>query len=161
MTCDARQLRTPVRKSAEPTRKTRAPLPNSQEQEHLHRTFRQLCIQRELRHEFHSGAATGWPAPMLVTSRSMAAHQSLGTPCLFMKRRHAALLHHDFRPTGGDERETVVGDTRGMLPCLCLNETGARSMSMQTVFPALPLTRANKVCRTLIKLVEQGPPLVA
>lgn len=72
---------------------------------------------------------------MLVTSRSMAAHQSLGTPCRFMKRRHAALLHHDFRPTGGDELETVIGDTRGMLPCLCLNETGARSMSMADCFP--------------------------
>ena len=101
-------------------------------------------------------------------ARANAGHEPLngGTPISwhsrrFMKRRHAALLHHDFHPTGGDELETMIGDTRGMLPCLCLNETGARSMSMQTVFPALPLTRANKVCRTLIKLVEQGPPLVA
>ncbi|KWT66591.1 hypothetical protein APV28_4477 [Comamonas testosteroni] len=33
-----------------------------------------------------------------------------------MKRSHAPLLHRDFHPTGGNELETVIGDTRGMLP---------------------------------------------
>ena len=127
----APRVKTEVRKSTEPTRKTRSP--NSQKPEYLHRTFRQLCAQRELRHEFHAGAATLWRHT-----------KSLGTPRHFMKRSHAPLLCHDFHPTGGAELETVIGDTRGMLPCLCLNETGARSMSMQTVFPALPSSIARR-----------------
>ncbi len=55
-----------------------------------------------------------------------------------MKRSHAPLLHQDFHPTGGNELETVIGDTRGMQPCLYLNETGARLRSMQTVCPPCP-----------------------
>lgn len=33
-----------------------------------------------------------------------------------MKRSHAPLLRHDCHPIGGNELETVIGDTGGMLP---------------------------------------------
>lgn len=33
-----------------------------------------------------------------------------------MKRSHAPLLRHDFHPIGGNELETVIADTGGMLP---------------------------------------------
>lgn len=116
MTCDPRQQRTSVRKSTEPTRKTRPS--NSQEPGYLHRTFRQRCAQRKLRHEFHAGAAALWRHT-----------KSLGTPRHLMKCSHAPQLCHDFHPTGGAELETVIGDTRGMLPSLTSTRRGGSELA--------------------------------
>lgn len=112
----APRVKTEVRKSTEPTRKTRSP--NSQKPEYLHRTFRQLCAQRELRHEFHAGAAALWRHT-----------KSLGTPRHFMKRSHAPLLCHDFHQTGGAELETVIGDTRGMPPSFTSTRRGGSELA--------------------------------
>lgn len=81
---------------------------------------------------------------MQATSRSSAAHPPLGIPRRFMKRSHAPLLRHDLHPIGGNELETVIADTGGMLPCIYLNETAARSRNMQTVCRALPSSTAQR-----------------
>lgn len=55
--------------------------------------------------------------------------KSLGTPRHLMKCSHAPQLCHDFHPTGGAELETVIGDTRGMLPSLTSTRRGGSELA--------------------------------